>query len=50
MFEHASIPATVTEHFLGSYDQRSPREKAADTFLDLITLDTMRTDCPDFGV
>jgi len=50
VFEHASIPATVTEHFLGSYDQRSPREKAAETFLDLITLDTMRTDCPDFGV
>ena len=49
-FEHASIPATVTKHFLGNYDQRSPREKAADTFLDLITLDTMRTDCPDFGV
>jgi len=49
-FEHASIPATVTKHFLGDYDQRSPREKAADTFLDLITLDTMRTDCPDFDV
>src|SRR6267378_2836923 len=27
VFEHASIPATVTEHFLGTYDQRSPREK-----------------------
>ena len=50
VFEHASIPATVTEHFLGDYDKRSPREKAAETFLDLITLDTMRTDCPDFGV
>jgi phospholipase C len=50
VFEHASIPATVTEHFLGTYDQRSPREKAAETFLDLITLDTMRTDCPDFDV
>ena len=50
VFEHASIPATVTEHFLGDYDKRSPREKAAETFLDLIDLDTMRTDCPDFGV
>jgi phospholipase C len=50
VFEHASIPATVTKHFLGDYDKRSPREKAAETFLDLITLDTMRTDCPDFGV
>jgi phospholipase C len=50
MFEHACIPATVTKYFLGDYDQRSPREKSAETFLDLITLDTMCTDCPDFGV
>lgn len=50
VFEHASIPATVTEHFLGTYDLRSPREKKAETFLDLITLDTMRTDCPDFDI
>jgi len=28
-------PATVTDHFLGTYDQRSPREKKAETFLDL---------------
>jgi len=47
-FEHASIPATVTKFFLGDYDQRSPREKKADTFLDLLTLDTMRTDAPEF--
>jgi phospholipase C len=47
-FEHASIPATVTEFFLGTYEQRSPREKAADTFLDLLSLPTMRTDGPDF--
>jgi phospholipase C len=44
VFEHASIPATVTKFFLGEYDARSPREKAADTFLDLLSLDTMRTD------
>jgi len=47
-FEHASIPATVTNFFLKTYDQtntdRTPREKAATTFLDLLTLDTMRTD------
>ena len=49
-FEHASIPATVTKFFLGDYDQRSPREKAADTFLDLLTLPTMRTDGPDFQI
>jgi phospholipase C len=49
VFEHASIPATVTKHFLGSYTQRTAREIAADTFLDLVSLDVMRQDCPDFG-
>jgi len=48
VFEHASIPATVTEHFLGTYDQRSPREKAAETFLDLLTSPVFRDDCPVF--
>jgi phospholipase C len=48
-FEHASIPATVTKRFLGSYAQRTAREAAADTFLDLLSLDAMRQDCPDFG-
>jgi phospholipase C len=49
IFEHSSIPATVTGHFIGTYDNRSPREKAAQTFLDLLG-DTMRseTDCPLF--
>ncbi|MCU1330203.1 MAG: hypothetical protein JWN34_5573 [Bryobacterales bacterium] len=49
VFEHASIPATVTKFFLGKYDARSPREKAAATFLDLLG-DTMRPDaaCPVF--
>ncbi|PYP89921.1 MAG: phosphoesterase [Blastocatellia bacterium AA13] len=49
IFEHASIPATVTSFFLGDYDNRSPREKAASTFMDLIT-DQMRPeeDCPLF--
>jgi phospholipase C len=50
VFEHASIPATVTKFFLGSYPQRTKREAAADTFVDLISLDVMRTDCPDFDV
>ena len=49
VFEHASIPATVTKFFLGSYAQRTAREAAADTFVDLISLDVMRQDCPDFG-
>lgn len=48
-FEHASIPATVTKFFLGDYPQRTAREAAADTFLDLLSLDAMRQDCPDFG-
>jgi phospholipase C len=47
-FEHASIPATITKFFLGDYDPRSPREKAADTFLDLLSLPVMRTDGPEF--
>ncbi len=48
VFEHASIPATMTKLFVGDYGKRSDREKAADTFLDLLTLDVMRTDTPDF--
>jgi phospholipase C len=43
IFEHASIPATVTNFFLKTYDSRTPREKAASTFLDLLT-DQMRVD------
>lgn len=50
-FEHASIPATVTELFLPGFDnsQRSIREATADTFSKYLTLGTMRTDCPDFN-
>jgi len=43
VFEHASIPATVTNFFLGNYDARTAREKNANTFLDLLT-DQMRPD------
>jgi phospholipase C len=49
-FEHASIPATATNFFLQNYEQRSVREKAADTFLDLLTLPKMRTDAPEFDI
>jgi phospholipase C len=49
-FEHACIPNTVTSFFLGSYDPRSPREKASETFLDLLTLDQARSDGPIFQV
>ena len=50
IFEHASIPGTVTQHFIGALDARSPREKTAPTFLDLLG-DTMRadSDCPVFN-
>jgi phospholipase C len=44
VFEHASIPATVTSHFIGTWDKRSPREKAASTFLDVLSLSAPRTD------
>jgi phospholipase C len=50
VFEHASIPATATEYFIGQYDQRSPREIAAPTFLGYLNQPTMRgeNDCPTF--
>ncbi|HEY1731942.1 MAG TPA: alkaline phosphatase family protein [Terriglobales bacterium] len=44
VFEHACIPNTVTKFFLGEYDARSPREKASETFLDLLSLAAPRTD------
>ncbi len=61
VFDHASIPATVTKFFLGDYAPRSPRETNADVFIEpnsgavdparnLLSLDVMRTDCPDFDV
>ena len=37
VFEHACIPATVTNYFLKNYDNRTVREKKADTFLDLLS-------------
>lgn len=50
VFEHASIPATVTKFFIGNYDARTPREKNAGTFLDLLSLASPRTDRFFFGV
>ena len=49
--EHACIPGTVTDFFIGEYDNRSPREISASTFLDYITLPAMRADedCPTFS-
>jgi len=42
IFEHASITATVTQHFLGT-DMGTAREKGAETFLDLLG-DNLRPD------
>jgi len=46
VFDHASIPASVTKKFIGAFDNRSPREKSADTFLDLLSLGAPRKE-PD---
>jgi phospholipase C len=61
VFDHASIPATITKFFLGDYSPRSPRESSAEIFIEpntpnvdgarnLLSLSTIRTDCPDFDV
>jgi phospholipase C len=52
VFEHASIPATATKWLLPAFDdtQRSPRERAAETFLDLLSLPAMRTGTPEFAL
>jgi phospholipase C len=44
VFDHASIPATVTAFFGLDTTHRSPREAAAATFLNFLTLDQPRTD------
>ena len=50
VFDHSSIPATVTERLLPGFDnhQRSVREATANTFLKYLSLGIMREDCPDF--
>jgi phospholipase C len=62
VFDHASIPATITKFFLGQYSgDLSPRETSADVFIEplggavdparnVLSLNVMRTDCPDFDV
>jgi phospholipase C len=49
-YEHASIPATVTEQFIGDPQVYSPfaREKWAPTFLHLLNDQPPRTDTPSF--
>jgi phospholipase C len=48
IFEHASIPATVTDWQIGLYNDRSAREKNSETFLDLLTAPAARQDCIEF--
>lgn len=61
VFDHASIPATITRYFLGSYPHVSDREANADVFIEpkdgsgnmannLLALDNMRDDCPTFRI
>jgi phospholipase C len=50
IFEHASIPATVTDWLIGLYNDRSPREKNSETFLDLLTAPAARQDCIEFSL
>ena len=60
-FNHASIPATITKFFLGSYPHLSNREANASVFIEpkegsgnmannLLVLDDMRDDCPTFTI
>jgi phospholipase C len=44
IFEHASIPNSVTAVFAPGHEPRSPREKASPTFQDLLTLPAARAD------
>jgi phospholipase C len=61
VFDHASIPATITKFFLGDASPRSPREVSADVFIEpnagpvdpqrnLLSLANIRNDCPEFNV
>jgi phospholipase C len=61
VFDHSSIPGTINRFFLGGGQLQSPREINADVFIEpavdpvdpnrnLLSLATMRTDCPRFGV
>jgi phospholipase C len=61
VFDHASIPATITRFFLGSFPNVSNREGNAAVFIEpkdgtgkmennLLVLDNMRDDCPVFTI
>jgi len=61
VFDHASIPRTIAKFFQVDNSSVSPRETSADVFIEpnagvvdparnLLSLDAMRTDCPEFDV
>ena len=50
VFEHASIPATISKLFIGQSGVYSPRETSAATFLDLLSLSSPRTDAINFSL
>jgi phospholipase C len=61
VFDHASIPATISKFFLRGSPDVSPRESNADVFIEpnngqgnlannLLSLDVMRNDCPSFRI
>src|SRR5579872_2544399 len=61
VFDHASIPATISKFFLSGSPDVSPREANADVFIEpnngrgnlannLLSLDAMRNDCPTFRI
>ena len=61
VFDHASIPATVNQFFIGDDPNRSPREINANLFIEknppagdatrnLLSLATMRNDCAVFDI
>lgn len=60
-YDHASIPATVQQFFIGDDSNRSPRELNANLFIEknppagdpdrnLLSLPAMRNDCPTFDI
>ena len=61
IFDHASIPATINQFFIGDDPNRSPRELNVNLFLEkdppagdpsrnLLSLAAMRNDCPMFDI
>jgi len=61
IFDHASIPGTVQQFFIGDDSNRSPREVTANLFIEknppagdpsrnLLSLSAMRNGCPTFDI